>query len=98
MISHAMIQTPLTGRDYHGDQSQSMQALAQFYHALNARDLEFMQMHPIVSIALEYYKSGIAGAEFWGGPDQKDSANDKGRPISPSERVSQFVLMHAERF
>ncbi len=62
------------------------------------RDIEFMQMHPIVSSALEYYKSGISGAEFWGGPDQANPDNDKGRPISPDTRVSQFVLMHAERF
>lgn len=62
------------------------------------RDLEFMQMHPVISIALEYYKSGIAGAEFWGGPDQKSPDNEQGRPISPDPRVAQFVLMHAERF
>jgi hypothetical protein len=62
------------------------------------RDLEFMQMHPVVSIALDYYKSGIAGAEFWGGPDQKNPDNEQGRPISPDPHVAQFVLMHAERF
>ena len=62
------------------------------------RDIEFMQLHPVVSSALEYYKSGIAGAEFWGGPDQANPENDKGKPISPDQRVSQFVLAHAERF
>ena len=62
------------------------------------RDLEFMQMHPVVFIALEYYKSGIAGAEFWGGPDQIDPSNDKGKPISMDPRVAQFVLAHVERF
>lgn len=62
------------------------------------RDLEFMQMHPIVSSGIEYYKSGIAGAEFWGGPDQLDTSNDKGKPISPDQKVSQFVLAHVERF
>lgn len=63
------------------------------------RDLEFMQMHPVVSSAIEYYKSGISGAEFWGGPTPgADYDTDKGRPISPDSRVSQFVLAHAERF
>ena len=62
------------------------------------RDLEFMQIHPVVSSAIEYYKSGLAGAEFWGGPDQLDPDNDKGKPISPDSRVAQFVLAHVERF
>lgn len=62
------------------------------------RDLEFMQLHPIVSIALEYFKSGIAGAEFWGGPDHSNPSNDKGKPISPDNRVAEFVLAHCERF
>lgn len=62
------------------------------------RDLEFMQMHPVVMTALEYYKSGIAGAEFWGGPDQTNPENDKGKPISMDVKVAQFVLAHAERF
>lgn len=62
------------------------------------RDLEFMQMHPVVATALEYYKSGIAGAEFWGGPDHNNPDNEKGKPISPDQRVSEFVLAHVERF
>lgn len=62
------------------------------------RDLEFMQMHPIVMTALEYYRSGIAGAEFWGGPDHANPQNDQGKPISPDDRVSQFVLALCERF
>lgn len=62
------------------------------------RDLEFMQIHPIVLSGLEYYRSGISGAEFWGGPDQLNTANDKGKPISPDKRVAQFVLAHVERF
>ena len=45
MTSHAIIQTPVTGRDYHGNRSQPLQALAQFYHALNARDLDLMQQN-----------------------------------------------------
>ena len=62
------------------------------------RDIEFMQMHPIVYTALEYYKSGISGAEFWGGPDYLNPDNEKGKPISLDSRVSQFVLAHVERF
>lgn len=62
------------------------------------RDLEFMQIHPVVSTAIEYYKSGIAGAEFWGGPDQQNPDNDRGKSISMDQKVAQFVLAHAERF
>lgn len=62
------------------------------------RDLEFMQIHPIVSSGLEYYKSGIAGAEFWGGPEQNNPENETGKPISLNPRVAQFVLAHVERF
>lgn len=64
------------------------------------RDIEFMQMHPIVATALDYYKSGVQGAEFWGGPSgQKDeTGTDPGKPISMDPRVSQFVLSHVERF
>lgn len=62
------------------------------------RDLELMQMHPIVIAALEYYRSGISSAEFWGGPDHSDPMNNQGKPISPDQRVSEFVLAHVERF
>lgn len=62
------------------------------------RDLEFMQYHPIVSSAMEYYKSGIAGAKFWGGPDHANPDNTKGKEISPDKRVSEFVLAHVDRF
>lgn len=62
------------------------------------RDIEFMQWHPIVSAALEYYKSGISGAEFWGGPDPADPKNPLGKPVSPDPRVAQFVMAHVERF
>lgn len=62
------------------------------------RDIEFMLLHPTVSAALEYYRSGIAGAEFWGGPDPLDSKNEDGKPVSPDPRVAQFVLAHAARF
>lgn len=62
------------------------------------RDIEFMQQHPTVMTALEYYKSGIAGAEFWGGPDHNNPDNDRGKPISPDPRVAEFVMAHVERF
>lgn len=62
------------------------------------RDLEFMQMHPIVQTSLDYYCSGIRGAEFWGGPDQANPDNLQGKPISMDPRVAQFVLAHVEAF
>lgn len=62
------------------------------------RDIEYMQMHPIVINALEYYCSGISGVKFWGGPDQSNPDNDKGKPISLDPRVAQFVLAHCERY
>lgn len=62
------------------------------------RDIEFMQMHPIVSSSLEYYKSGLAGVEFWGGIDPADPQNPLGKPVSMDARVSQFVMAHVDRF
>lgn len=43
MVSGSPIQTPVTGQEFKGNQREPMQALAQFYCALNARDLELMQ-------------------------------------------------------
>ncbi|TAL76662.1 MAG: DUF4440 domain-containing protein [Beijerinckiaceae bacterium] len=43
MSSNDPIQTPITGRENCDDQRESAQALAQFYRALNSRDLELMQ-------------------------------------------------------
>jgi hypothetical protein len=54
------------------------------------RDLEFMRTHPVVCTALDYYSSGIAGAEFQGGPD--------GRPVSKDPRVAEFVMDHVARY
>jgi ketosteroid isomerase-like protein len=45
MISNSPIQRPVTGREYEGNQREAMQALAQFYRALNSRDLEMMQQN-----------------------------------------------------
>lgn len=56
------------------------------------RDLEFMQMHPIVLVALEYYKAGLSGAEFWGGPNLHDPRDSVGQPISENQDVADFVL------
>ncbi len=61
------------------------------------RDIFFMLIHPIVHISMEYFKSGIAGAEFWGGPDVANPMNLEGMPISPDDRVSDFVLTHVYR-
>jgi ketosteroid isomerase-like protein len=46
-----VIQTPVTGREYSGEQQEPMQALAQFYHALNQRDIELMRENWINSDA-----------------------------------------------
>ncbi len=62
------------------------------------RDVEFMQIHPIVMTAMEYYKAGISGAEFWGGPDFSNPQNDMGKPISMNPKVAQYVMAHCERF
>lgn len=39
------VQTPVTGHEFCGNQQEAMQALAQFYRALNARDLEMMRQN-----------------------------------------------------
>jgi ketosteroid isomerase-like protein len=39
------IQTPITGRENSEDQREAIQALAQFYRALNSRDLALMQQN-----------------------------------------------------
>lgn len=62
------------------------------------RDLEFMQMHPVVSAGLEYYCSGIAGAQFWGGKDEGNPENFQGKPISADPKVAAFVLAHCKAF
>src|ERR1022692_4916498 len=45
MISNATIQTPVTGREYNGDQREALQALAQFCRGLNSRNIEMMQQN-----------------------------------------------------
>lgn len=61
------------------------------------RDIEFMQMHPIVIVALEYYKSGLSGAEFWGGPAVLNPDDPHGEPISTDNNVAHFVKSLIER-
>src|SRR5437868_2808656 len=45
MNSESPIQTPITGSEYTGDQREATQALSQFYHALNSRDLGLIQQN-----------------------------------------------------
>lgn len=45
MTPETTTQTPVTGREYKGDQQEAIQALAQFYQALNTRDLQMMQQN-----------------------------------------------------
>src|SRR5437879_2241483 len=57
------------------------------------RDVELIYTHPMCHAVLEYYKGGIAGAEFVGpGPD-----DDPG-PISDNPEVAKFVSEHCRRF
>jgi ketosteroid isomerase-like protein len=49
MMASSPIQTPVTGREYSGGQREPMQALAQFYRALNERDIDMMQRNWINS-------------------------------------------------
>jgi len=39
------IQTAVTGSEYKGNQGETLQALAQFYRALNSRDIELMRQN-----------------------------------------------------
>lgn len=63
------------------------------------RDIELMLIHPVVSNALEYFKAGISGAEFWGGPNPEDSQDAKGIPICPENpEVETFVRNQCQLF
>lgn len=63
------------------------------------RDLELMLIHPMINAVLDYYKSGIAGAEFWGGPDPANpDINGPGLPVSEDPNVSRFVIEQCQRF
>jgi hypothetical protein len=62
------------------------------------QNIEFMLWHPVVHSVLEYYKSGIAGAEFWGGADPNNPNNKDGKPISDNPEVAAFCKEQSERF
>jgi hypothetical protein len=71
----------------------SAEVVPQFYLL---RDIELMMIHPVVLSALNYYKSGIAGAEFWGGP--APDGNPQGLPVSEDQEVAAFVGEHCQRY
>lgn len=48
-LTSSPIETPVTGREYSGRQQEPMQALAQFYRALNERDIDMMRRNWINS-------------------------------------------------
>jgi hypothetical protein len=61
------------------------------------RDIELMITHPIVAAAMGYFKCGVAGAEFWGGPSP--DKNPEGVPICPSNpEIGAWVKSLCERF
>lgn len=45
MTSTSPTQTPVTGGEYSGEPREPIQALAQFYRALNSRDMEMMRQN-----------------------------------------------------
>ncbi len=63
------------------------------------RDIEIMLRHPVVRQALGYFKGGISGAEFWGGPNPDDPEDEIGLPICPeNDKVGRFIKEQCERF
>lgn len=44
-MTSSPVQTPVTGREYNGGQQEPMQALTQFYRALNQRDIDMMRQN-----------------------------------------------------
>lgn len=67
------------------------------------QDIEIMRRHPAIRQPLNYFKGGIAGAEFWGGanPDAVEGSPEaeKGLPICPeNEKVGRFIKEQCERF
>lgn len=62
------------------------------------RDIELMMIHPIVRSSLEYYKGGIAAAEFWGGPKPDDPDDLEGLPISDNPEAATFVQEQCQRY
>lgn len=63
------------------------------------RDTELMITHPVVRQALRYFKGGIAGAEFWGGPNPDSPDDENGLPVCiENDEVGKFVKEQCERF
>ncbi len=61
-------------------------------------NIELMLMHPVVKQALRYFKAGIAGAEFWGGPNPDNPDDEQGLPICEDQQIGRFVKEQAEKF
>lgn len=68
-------------------------AIPQFYLL---RDIELMMTHPVVRSSLDYFKGGIAGAEFWGG--ESPDGNPEGQPIADDPVVVAFVKDQCQRY
>lgn len=66
------------------------------------RDIEIMLTHPCVRQAMGYFRGGIAGAEFWGGPNadvpEGSPEAEQGLPICQDAKVGRFVKEQCERF
>lgn len=63
------------------------------------RDIEMMMTHPIVRDCLGYFKSGISGAEFWGGPDPADPDGNIGLPVCEARPdIGDFVIKLVRHF
>ncbi len=62
------------------------------------RDIELMIVHPVVDSALQYFKGGIAGAEFEGPLDPADPSGTNHLPISDDPAVSAFCMEQCQRF
>ncbi len=71
----------------------STDAIPQFYLL---RDIEIMMTHPVVRNALDYFKGGISGAEFWGG--EAPDGNPMGKPITDDPIVEAFVKDQCQRY
>lgn len=63
------------------------------------RDIELMLTHPMVRNTLNYYKSGISGAQFWGGPNPLNQDDQVGLPVcAENPEVGTFVIEQCNRF
>ena len=63
------------------------------------RDIELMLTHPNVRNGLNYFKSGISGAQFWGGPNPLNQDDQVGLPVcAENPEVGSFVVEQCNRF